>query len=356
MANNTIAYGFLNLESLFAEKIEDVEVPVIMDAVYESASEHSRNVNAMLASFVFSTTGYKERFYLPGVGTLQPLDEHGNPLPIAEAGYYDVAYPIQGGGTAWGTNRVSRAMATVSDVNRQVVEAFKKDADWLRRHMLAGLFDNTTWTYDDVEHGDLTIQPLANGDAVTYVKIGGTSAVDTHQLAQAAAIDDANNPFGTIYDELMEHPSNQGGAVVVYVPSNLTDSIEALTAFVAKQDPDIVAGVNNDTLGGVIDRGLGDEVLGKVSKCWIVEWRALPDNYMVAHAQGAGPILGMREYPSASLQGLFVENNSPDGNLQETRFIRYSGFGARNRVGAVVYRVGNGAYAIPSGYTNPLAV
>ena len=64
----------------------------------------------------------------------------------------------------------------------------------------------------------------------------------------------------------------------------------------------------------------------------------------------------MREYPAASLQGLFTENHSPDGNLQEYRFLRYAGFGVYNRVGAVAFRVSNGAYAVPTGYTTPVAV
>jgi hypothetical protein len=64
----------------------------------------------------------------------------------------------------------------------------------------------------------------------------------------------------------------------------------------------------------------------------------------------------MREYDAPELQGFFPEDHSPDGNIQEMRMIRYAGYGALNRVAAVVQRIGNGSYAIPSGYTNPLAV
>lgn len=355
MANNTVAYGFLNLEHLFSQQLDAVGTQVITSAVRESAAEHTRAINALLASLVERTTMHQERFWLPGSKTLQPLDEHGNPLPTAVAGYFDVAYPIQGGGDAWGANRVARALMTVEDVNRQTIEALKADADWIRRHVLAALYDNATWTFDDEKNGDLTIQPLANGDTVVYNKIGGAAATDTHYLAQAAAILDGSNPFPTIYSELIEHPTNQG-PVVVYTPSNLVDSIAALTSFVEVGDPDILVGNATDQLGRVIDRGLGDEVLGKASKCWIVEWRALPDNYMIAHAQGAGPVLKMREYPSAALQGFFAENHSPDGNLQLMRMIRYAGFGVANRIAAVAYRIGNAAYAIPTGYGAPLAV
>lgn len=355
MAANTLAYGFVGLEALMLERLTTVGTRTIYDAINQSAAEHTRNINEMLASLVARTTFHQERFKLPGTGTLQPLDEWGNPRPVKEEGYYDVAYPIQGGGTAWGNNRVTRGLMTVEEANRQTVESLKRDADWMRRHMLAALFDSATWTYDDPEFGNLTIQPLANGDTVTYTKIGGTTATDTHYLYQAAAIADSTNPFDDIYDELMEHPSNTG-PVVVYVPTALTTTIEALTAFTEVGDPDLMYGSGVTQVARSFDRGLGDEVLGKVNKCWIVEWRALPSTHMLAHAQGAGPVLGMREYPAAELQGLFTENNSPDGNLQEQRMIRYAGFGVRNRVAAVAYHVGNGSYGIPTGYNSPLAV
>lgn len=356
MANNTLAYGFVNLEHLMAERVTTVGATVISQAIQESASEYTRGVNALIASVVDRVTNYTERYKLPGTGTLQPLDENGNPLPVAEAGYYDVAYPIQGGGTAWGTNRVTRGLMTVEEANRQTVEALKRDSDWMRRHILAAIFTNTTWAYVDPLHGSLTIQPLAlTADGVIYVRQGGAASTDQHYLAQAGAIGDATNPFPTIYEELMEHPSNSG-PVVVYVPTANVAAVKTLTGFVPVGDPDINVGSATDTLNGAIDRGLGDTVLGKIDGCWAVEWRALPTDYLIGHAQGAGGFLGMREYPAQNLQGLFTENHSPDGNLQETRMIRYAGFGVRNRIAACVQRVGNGAYAIPTGYTAPLAV
>ena len=356
---NTLAYGFVGLEHLFAEKLENVNVDVVNTAIQQTTEEYNRQIAAMNGEIFAPTEQYKVRFSQPGSGTLQPLDEWGNPLPVREAGYYDVAFPIQGGGTNWGTNRVTRALMTVGDVNRYMLETLRRDADWMRRHAFAALLDNTTWSFDDPQHGTLTIQPLANGDSVTYVKKSGISATDTHHLAQAAAIADATNPFDDIYDDLMEHPINMGGQVVCYIPTNVKAAVEGLTGFVEVKDPDIMYGNASDTLNGMIDRGLGDEVLGKVNHCWIVEAGALPNNYVVGTVRGGGaPPLWMREYPAASLKGLFRENHSPDGNLQENRFIRYAGFGAYNRVGAMVYFVsaGDTTYDIPTGYTNPLAV
>ena len=354
---NTITYGFVGLEHLWDQRVTTIGEKVVYDAIVESAMEHTRQLNALMASFVQQMTEHQIKFLLPGAGTLQPLDEYGNPRVTRPSGSYNVAFPIQGGGDAWGNNRITRALMTVEEANRHTYDALRRDADWISRHVRAAVLDNTTWTFDDPAFGDLTIQPLANGDTVTYVRTGGDIAVDTHQLAQAAAIDDSNNPFDTIYTELMEHPSNSG-PVVVYVATGLTTSIESLTAFVPVGDPDINYSITTDQRAGNLEsiRGFGDEVLGKVSKCWIVEWKALPAGYMVAHAVGGGAVVGMRQYEPSELQGFFPEEFDVDGNLQGMRMLRYAGFGVLNRIACVVMYIGGGAYAIPTGYTNPLAV
>jgi len=356
MAANNIAYGFVSLENVFAERVTTIGVQTIWDAINESAAEYNRQITALMSTMVARTTAWQERYKLPGTGTLQPLDQYGNPVPVREGGFYDIAYPIQGAGTAWGTDRVSRQLMTVQEANRQTIEALKRDTDWMRRHILAALFDNVEWTFADPEHGNLVIKPLANNDAVKYVMQGGVAEADNHYLAQASAIADASNPFPTIYDELTEHPANIGADIVCYIPSNLRASIEGLTAFHPTNDPNLVYADNVTTLRTQIDPGFGDIVRGYVDKVWIVEWKALPDNYMVAHARGAEPVVMQREYEAPQLQGLITENFSPDGALNETRLIRYCGFGVRNRVGALVMQIGNASYAIPTGYDAPLAV
>ena len=350
------AFGFIGYEDLADERIVDGRVQLVNTAIAASVEEHNRQVAAALSELVERTTDYTVRYKIGGGGTLQPLDEWGNPLPVKDAGYYDVAFPIQGGGTAWGDNRVSRALMTVGEADRMTLGVLRRDADWMRRHFLAALFDNTTWSFADEEKGTLTVQPLANGDAVTYARNNGTFATDTHYYAQAAAISDAANPFPTWKTELSEHPEN-GGPWVAYIPTNLKASIMGLANWMDKRESRVDPGIMAPRLIGEIGRGFGDEYLGYVDGVDVVEWSFLPDNYGVVIARGAqARPLRMREYPAASLQGLFTENHSPDGNLAEYRFIRFAGFGAYNRVGAIAFRIGDPAYAIPTGYTTPVAV
>lgn len=362
MATNKIAYGFVGLEHLFQTRVAQAGVARIWTAVQESAAEHTRQINALMGSMVERTVAAQEQYELPVSGVLQPLDEWGRPRPVKPQGSYQVGYPIRGGGFAWGGNRITNALLTVEEANRNTISAQAADANWLKYHLLAALLDNTAWTFHDETQGalkglgDISIYPLANGDAVTYMRRDGSMAVDTHYYAQLAAIDDSNNPFPTIYAELNEHPSNQGGPMVAYVASNLKTAIEGLTGFTEEPDPDVEQGSGTAVLVGSLDRGFGDQVLGKVNKMWIVEWGVLPDGYMIAHAQGGGPILKMREYPAAELQGLFPEQFTPDGNLTESRLLRFAGFGVANRIGAVVAQIGNATYQIPTGWSTPLVL
>lgn len=363
---NSVPYGFVGIQDLYAQRVQQAGPERVWDAIAQSLGEYTRVANAIMGSWSQPTMLAMEQVELPGSGTLQPLDEWGNPLPVQPSGYYQVAYPIQGGGTAFGDNRVTRAVMTVEEVARLTMDAMQRDKDWLIRHALAALFTNTTWSFTDKIGpngskglGAITIQPLANSDTVTYARKGSLApTTDTHYLAQSAAIDDSHNPFPTIKAELDEHPSNSG-PIVAYVATDLVSTVTALTEFVEVNDPDIRYGADNDTLSanGAAFIGPGKEVLGKTkSGVWVVETPILPSTYMIAVSTGGGAPLRMREYSAPELQGLFLENHSPDGNQMISRFIRYAGFGVRNRVAALCMRIGNSSYAIPTGYTAPLAV
>ena len=109
--------------------------------------------------------------------------------------------------------------------------------------------------------------------------------------------------------------------------------------------------------GLLLDQRLRCWLIGFELLCFLADF-FLPATHIITVARGAEKkALRMREYPAAALQGLIQENHSPDGNLFERRFIRYAGFGAFNRVGALVFEPSQaGVYTIPTGYTTPLAV
>lgn len=353
---NQILYGFHNLQDLANERVTEVGVSVVETALGQALEEHNRQMDALTGFFVEPTTQFKTRFSSVTAARLQPLDENGRARPIKPSGYYDVAFPLLSGGTAWGYDYVTGQKMTVGEVERTTRTMLMADNRWMRDHILAALFANVDWTFTDPLHGALTIKGLANADTQVYQLFSGgdVGATSQHYLAQAAAIDDgADNPFPTIYSTLIQHPENSGD-VVAFVPSNLVAAIEALATFSPVSDPNIREGSNTAVLTGTLGGSLPGTLIGYVDKVWIVEWRTLPDSYIIATTTGGDRPIAMREDEEAVLRGFKQVATRDDHPFYERQYLRRAGFGAWNRVGALVYRIGNASYAIPTGYTNPM--
>lgn len=354
---NQILYGFENLTSVFSERITGNLIPQVNTAIQATLAEHNRQMQAAMSLFATPTTEYKVRYKTPVAGRLQPLDENGRALPVRTSGYYDIAFPLQRGGIAYGANYEGMLKMTVEDANNRMATLMIADQRWMRDHMLAALYTSASWTYTDEEHGALTVKGLASGDTDTYLIQTGadTGATDTHILGQANSIaDGADDPFGTIYDELTEHPENSGD-VIALIPTNLKASVEALADFYPVGDPNIRRGANTAELVG----SLGTSIPGKLfgyhdSGVWLVEWKSLPSSYIIATMTGGDRPLAMRQDVLPELQGFNRVADRNDHPFYETQYMRKAGFGAQNRVGAMVMRIGNGTYATPTNYSSPM--
>lgn len=354
---NQVLYGFYDLESVFEERVNEVGVDTVATAITAAVTEHNRQMDALMSLFAERTTDFKVRFQTPTAARLQPLDQDGRARPIQPAGFYDIAFPIHHAGIAWGNNRIARAKMTVADANRITATMISADMRWVRDHMLAALFTNAAWTFADPEHGNLSIQGLANSDSVQYLVQTGSDAgaTDTHYLAQANAIDNSNDPFPTIHSELTEHPENMGEVIAV-IPTNLKATTEALSGFYPLGDPNVRLGGNQAELVGSLNVNVPGSIIGyHDSGVWISEWRSMPASYMLAVSESGPRPLAMREHAESELQGFSQVATREDHPFWESHFERLAGFGGQNRVGALVYRVGNGSYAIPTGYTSPMA-
>jgi hypothetical protein len=355
MAN--VLYGFTNLQGLFATRVEQTNVRQVTDAIDATIAEHNRQMDALLGLFATATSEYKVRYQTPANARLQPLDESGRARPIRQAGYYDVAFPLQDAGIATGVTYKASQKMTVGEVNNQMATLLTADRRWMRDHILAALFANTSWTFTDDEHGSLTIKGLANSDTDTYLIQAGADggATDTHYLAQAGAIADVTDPFDTIYAELTEHPENSGD-VVCLVPTANKAAVEGLAAFHPITDPNLSMGASAVTVTGTLGVQLPGRLLGyHEAKVWLVEWKSLPDNYLVAMTTQGPRALAMRQDATPALQGFTRVAERNDHPWYEAQYLRIAGFGAWNRVGALVYRVGNGSYAVPTNFTSPMA-
>lgn len=355
---NQVTYGFLNMQHLFNNRVVEVGEGLVNDAIQATMAEHNRQLNAMMDMFVFRTDAFQTTYKSGADARLQALDDNGRARPILGAvTKYTVGLPMFHAGAAWGSNRISLLKMTVEEANRITRLLINADARWMRDHLFAAIYNNAEWTFPDQENGPVVVKPLANGDSEVYgIQRGAMSASgDTHFFAQANAIDDANNPFPTIHKELIEHSEN-GGQVFALVPTNLINTVTALDTFYDYPDPNLTTLNTERQLIGTFSatEAMPGELRGYADGVWIVEWPSMPDNYIIAlTTEGERPI-AMREETIPELRGYAQVAIRADHPFWESQWERRAGFGAWNRVGAVVWRVGNGSYAIPTGYTTPM--
>lgn len=352
---NQVAYGFLQMKDLFDRRVNEVGVNQIADAIEASVAEHNRQMDNLISLFCEKTTQFKERYQTPVGARLQPLDDNGRARPIKPFGRYDVAYPLFEAGVAWGANYRTREKMTVSDANLATTTMQDADAIWMRDHILAALFANAPYNHTDDLHGTLEIKGLANNDPIQYLIQAGadSGAQDTHYLAQTAAISDTANPFPVIEQELSEHPENTG-QVVAFIPTNLKTATMNLSNFLDVVDPNVRLGSGQNALAGSLGVAHPGTLLGYYDKVWIVEWKGLPDNYIVATTTQGAKTLALREEPESSLRGFKKVAERNDHPFYESQYLRIAGFGARNRVGSLVYQIGVNNYAVPANYGSPM--
>jgi hypothetical protein len=357
---NANSYGLMDLIDLRllnpTDRLQDVNADDLAEAILIDNAQHNADIAAFQRLFSETTTEYIEAVAQGGNARNQPLDEKARSIPMKPAAPYTLYYPLQGSGNAWGETWAARQKMRVRDLANVMNTLYRGDYRWVVDHIFAGLFTDDGWSHTDpIRNTSVTIEGLANGDAFLYgLNSTATAATDTHILAQAAAIADATNPFPTIYTELTEHPQNTGEVIAFMASTTTTAALAEFNS--ATIDSDITLGANTDRLTGSLNASLPPytSLKGKTdSGVWIVEMPALPANYIVAITTDGPRPLARRIDPDFG-DGFLVRGERDNWPLHETQLSRWEGYGGRNRVGAVVYRTGNGSYAVPTNYTSPM--
>lgn len=351
-----ILLGLLNQADIAAQRVETVGTQVVMRAVDESVAEHNRQLAALSSLFSLTRTDPQTQYMAAGASRLQPLDENGRARPVKPSGSYTVGFPLHMAGIAWGSNYITSVDMTVGEVANVVATMLDADSRWMRDHILAALFyenSTTPWTFTDTRYGALSIYGLANGDTTTYqILAGADSAATDDHVKGAASITEA--VFQDIHDELVEHPEN-GRDVIAFIPTASRATVEALTNFYPLSDPNLRSGVAVTELTRTLNVATPGQLIGYIAGVHVYVWAGVPANYIIGTTVGGAPALAMRQHPNAALQGFKEVDQRRDYPWYERQYLRMAGFGAWNRVGAIVYRTNNGTYAIPTGYTSPMA-
>lgn len=350
-----ILAGLLNQADLYDTRVTTAGVQVVQKSIDESVAEHNRQLNALLALFTTNRTDPQTRYLAAGATRLQPLDENGRARPVKPSGYFTLGFPLQDAGIAWGRNYRTSIKMTVREVANIVSMMLDADSRWMRDHLLAALFyenGTTPWTFPDDTFGNVSVYGLANGDAQTFQILSGadSAATDDHVKGVTSI---AESTFQDIHDELVEHPEN-GPEIIAFIPTASRATVEALTNFYPVSDPNLSAGVAVTQLTAALNATVPGEYIGYVAGCKVVVWAGMPSNYILGVAAGGEKPIALRQEPEAALQGFNKVADRNDHPWYEQQYLRVAGFGAWNRVGAIVYRTDSASYAIPTGYSIPM--
>lgn len=354
--------GLLNIAEAAADKVyvSTLGQRIVYDAVRALLDNYNKDLARAKALFVErTTTDHKLRYKLPGSGRLQRRGGLAQSATTKATGYWDVAFPLEDFGAAFGGDDIALAYMTAAELDRHMQTIMVQDVNTVRYEMLKALLNSSARTFSDDIRGSLTIEPLANGDAVVYPPALGSEseATDNHYLESgylATAISDTNNPFPVIRRELTEHFGvEQGGEdIAVFINSAETPEVSALASFDEMPDRYIRPGQDTAVPTGV-PANLPGVVLGRADHCWVVEWDWVPASYMVGiHLAAPAPLIERVDPEETGLgRGLQLVAKSEEYPLETSNYRHRFGFGVGNRLSAMVLELGNGGtYTVPSGY------
>jgi len=353
-------FGALNINDTDRVFLSTIGQRVVYDAITQVLAQHNADLAAAMGVFVENTTSdYKLRYKLPGGGRLQRINTQAPGAATKATGSWDVAFPLEGFGAQLAGGRVDMAYMSVQDLDRHINTITAQDINTVRFEVLKALLNSGVDTFVDPLWGSLSIQPLANGDAVVYPPVLGSEseATENHYIETgylSAAISDTNNPFPLVRDELEEHfgAPTGGSNIVAFINSAQTNVVTALSDFDEVTDRFTTPGANRDVLNG-LPAALPGRVLGRSNGVWVVEWRFVPANYLIGiHLDAPKPLFQRVDPADTGLaQGLSLVATDEEHPISASYYEHRFGFGCGNRLNGVVYEFGNGGtYTVPTAY------
>lgn len=359
-----LVYGLHDLQNYRDRTLESVGIQVITSAVDVFQANYNATMNEWLGRVTRADPSYNlqpvQRHELPTIPSMQTVTADGYADPAQSYPYYEAGIPLFRGEYARGYSYEADRLRTVDQLNADLRASMMADQNWLRLNALKALFYNANWTFRSAEDdkrfpSTMTIMPLANGDTRLYPFKNNTMATAQHYTAQANAIGDgADDPFQTIRDTLDRYlPS--GGQYISFVPSGLVSSIRALSAFYPVQKTEFITRPTTEALvgEGIQARKMwGDEVIGEHDAgVTVVKWDMLPAGYILTIDMN-NPAIGVREHAEPTMRGLLNREFVTKEGL-ERRFYwrRIAGMAVVNPIAAHIHRVGNGSYAVPTGFS-----
>lgn len=353
-------YGALNLPDTNRDTVNTAGQVVVWDAARAYLAQYNADLQEALSLLVADETeDHSFKYMLPGGGMAQQRGGQARNHLVKTTGEWKVELPLYDFGDDAGGDRIALSYMTLNAFQAHVETVRLRDLARVRFELLRSLFNNTARTFPDPRKGDLTVKPLANGDADLYPPTRGSSVVaaaDHYAGTNSATITDTANPFKTAVRKLTDRfGAEQGNSnIVTFINPDETDATTDLAGFTEVPDRFIIPGVNTDTLTG-LPTNLPGRVIGRTDGTWVSEWPDIPSGYLLSlHLAAPAPLLRRVDPAFTGLpRGLTLISRSGDDSLP---FEVYSwshryGYGVGNRLNGYVQQlVASTDYTTPTIY------
>lgn len=345
-------YGMLTMFDSDYAFVNTAGQDVVYEMINTLLERHNEVVRQSMKVFVEKETpNYKERYYSPIGGEMQTLGRQAPPASVKRTGYWDVGFPLYGIGDRLAGDRVDMGYLTAGQLEAQIKGILDRDRNAVRRDLLSAIFIDAARVFADPVWGNVTVQPLANDDAVVYPPVIGAAAGATDNHYLQAAFSAVN--LTAAQDDLMEHFGwDQGGEnAICFCHPTEGALIAALGGFIPY--PDRFASPISDaatwTQVGVPDAP--GVTIGRYQGMWINEWQWMPEHYTIlTHLDSPAPLYVRKDPADTGLgSGLKLVSTDEEYPIKNSFYEHRYGFGASNRLNGVVWYVVGGA----GGYTPP---
>lgn len=355
-------YGALGLPDSDYAYINTLGQEVIYDATLQVLGDHNADLAEAERIFVESTTfDHTIKYKLPSEGMLQRVGSKSPAALTKPTGGWTVSFPLEEFGAGVGYDRVTMAYTDVRQYNLDLMGILRKDRNTRRQEMFKALFGDVSRVFKDENWPDLTVQPLANGDATVYPPVVGSMVESTanNYLASgyvSGAISDTNDPIPPLVDAIEQYMGTPtgGSKIAVFIAKAETAAISGLTNFDKVPNRFVDYGMNTSLVGfNKFPSELPGRVIGETDSALIVEWRWLPSGYMIAtHLDAPQPLKRRIDPPAVGLgDGLQLIVEDMNQPIKTSQWSHRFGYGCANRLNAAILQLTAGSYTIPAQWT-----
>lgn len=351
--------GVLNLQDVNVTA-NQVGQRVIYDGIQRLLDAYNAELEAATRFLIQrTTTEWQRKYALPGSREMEEMGvgaPSANPAARKRTGTYDVGFDLRDARIAIGWDDITLAKLSIEDISSEVAESMRADTRWRMKWLLNHIFDNANNAFDDPQRGPITVRRFANQDGTEFPETapGGASGQDDHYLVSgyaASSVSDANNPFTTLRNEVLEHYSVENDMAFFVSEANMA-KYEALTGYIEVDDPNITRALGTEYLQRVIGN-LPGRVRGRIkNQGWVVEWGRIPDDYIYAQNLNAPAPIVERVDAEADIAGFrLIPGQQGEYPLDGSTWRDRRGFGVQERLaGAVMLLAASGSYVVPDDY------